>query len=48
MSVVVSLITGAISADIETQRLFIADTNHHRVIIADGDGRIVDCVRVLK
>lgn len=35
---------GAISADIGTQRLFIADTNHHRVIIANECGEIVDCI----
>jgi hypothetical protein len=28
----------------ETQYLFIADTNHHRVIIANERGEIVDCV----
>ncbi|CAM6106183.1 unnamed protein product [Calypogeia fissa] len=35
---------GAISADVETKRLFIADTNHHRIIIADEEGQIVDCI----
>ncbi|XVF72197.1 hypothetical protein PTKIN_Ptkin12aG0100600 [Pterospermum kingtungense] len=33
-----------ISADESGKRLFLSDSNHHRIIIFDGDGKILDCV----
>jgi thiol-disulfide isomerase/thioredoxin len=35
---------GKVVADEVTGRLFIADSNHHRIVIADLDGRIVDVI----
>ncbi|KAF5198597.1 Nhl domain-containing protein [Thalictrum thalictroides] len=35
---------GCISADEDGNRLFLSDTNHHRIIIFDGKGKILDCV----
>ncbi|CAL1355688.1 unnamed protein product [Linum trigynum] len=35
---------GCISADISGSRLFFSDTNHHRIIISDGNGSILDCI----
>uniref|UniRef100_A0A1D1YEQ4 Putative ATP synthase subunit, mitochondrial n=1 Tax=Anthurium amnicola TaxID=1678845 RepID=A0A1D1YEQ4_9ARAE len=37
-----------ISADDQGNRLFLSDTNHHRIIITDGDGKIVDCNKLIK
>ncbi|CAI0465833.1 unnamed protein product [Linum tenue] len=34
---------GCISADISGSRLFFSDTNHHCIIISDGNGSILDC-----
>ncbi|KAJ0113453.1 hypothetical protein Patl1_01609 [Pistacia atlantica] len=35
---------GCISADESSDRLFLSDSNHHRIIITDGNGKILDCV----
>lgn len=35
---------GKVLADEATGRLFIADSNHHRIVIADLDGRIVEVI----
>lgn len=35
---------GCISADERSNRLFLSDTNHHRIIIFDGSGKILDCI----
>ncbi|KAF2322815.1 hypothetical protein GH714_031051 [Hevea brasiliensis] len=33
-----------ISADESSDRLFLSDSNHHRIIILDGNGKIMDCI----
>ncbi|KHG18799.1 NHL repeat-containing protein 2 [Gossypium arboreum] len=33
-----------ISTDESGKRLFLSDSNHHRIIIFDGDGTILDCI----
>nr|KJB42449.1 hypothetical protein B456_007G153600 [Gossypium raimondii] len=33
-----------ISTDESGKRLFLSDSNHHRIIIFDGDGKILDCI----
>ncbi|KAL2613631.1 hypothetical protein R1flu_025323 [Riccia fluitans] len=38
------LLPGFLSADQEMEQLFISDTNHHRVIVVDGSGKILDCI----
>ncbi|KAK4263406.1 hypothetical protein QN277_028817 [Acacia crassicarpa] len=35
---------GCISADESGNRLFISDCNHHRIIVSDGNGVILDCI----
>ncbi|KAG1338013.1 hypothetical protein COCNU_04G003190 [Cocos nucifera] len=35
---------GCLSVDEDGNRIFISDSNHHRIIIADGDGKILDCI----
>eukprot|EP00268_Persea_americana_P053278 TRINITY_DN601_c1_g1_i1.p1 TRINITY_DN601_c1_g1~~TRINITY_DN601_c1_g1_i1.p1 ORF type:complete len:325 (-),score=43.15 TRINITY_DN601_c1_g1_i1:1480-2454(-) len=35
---------GSISVDEDGDRLFISDTNHHRIIITDSNGKLLDCV----
>ncbi|XP_031278260.1 uncharacterized protein LOC116136740 isoform X2 [Pistacia vera] len=35
---------GCISADESSDRLFLSDSNHHRIIITDGNGKILDCI----
>lgn len=35
---------GKVLADGATQRLFIADTGHHRIVISDLSGKVLDCV----
>lgn len=35
---------GCVSADEGGNRLFISDINHHRIIITDGDGKILECI----
>ena len=35
---------GKVVADAPRDRLFIADSNHHRVLVADFDGRVTDVV----
>ncbi|XP_057997273.1 uncharacterized protein LOC110644114 isoform X2 [Hevea brasiliensis] len=35
---------GCISADESSDRLFLSDSNHHRIIILDGNGKIMDCI----
>ncbi|KAF8402079.1 hypothetical protein HHK36_013031 [Tetracentron sinense] len=35
---------GCISVDESGNRLFLSDNNHHRIIIFDGDGKILDCI----
>jgi YVTN family beta-propeller protein len=37
---------GKVLADAERQRLFIADTNHHRVLVTDFDGKVKDVIGV--
>ncbi|XVF32224.1 hypothetical protein REPUB_Repub17cG0062800 [Reevesia pubescens] len=33
-----------VSSDESGERLFLSDSNHHRIIIFDGDGKILDCI----
>lgn len=33
-----------ISVDEDGNRLFLSDTNHHRIIITDGNGKLLDCI----
>ncbi|XP_019709474.1 uncharacterized protein [Elaeis guineensis] len=35
---------GCLSVDEDGNRIFISDSNHHRIIIADADGKILDCI----
>ncbi|CAN1767396.1 hypothetical protein LINPERHAP1_LOCUS10243, partial [Linum perenne] len=35
---------GCVSADVCGSRLFFSDSNHHRIIISDENGQILDCV----
>ncbi|CAN0897892.1 hypothetical protein LINGRAHAP2_LOCUS19371, partial [Linum grandiflorum] len=35
---------GCVSADVCGGRLFFSDSNHHRIIISDENGEILDCV----
>lgn len=35
---------GKVLADVERKRLFIADTNHHRVLVTDLDGKTTDVI----
>ncbi|GAV70684.1 hypothetical protein CFOL_v3_14182 [Cephalotus follicularis] len=35
---------GCISADESGNRLFLSDSNHHRIIICGGNGKILDCI----
>ncbi|KAF9612278.1 hypothetical protein IFM89_038848 [Coptis chinensis] len=35
---------GCISVDEDGNRLFLSDSNHHRIIIFDGNGKILDCI----
>ncbi|XP_052171268.1 uncharacterized protein LOC127787329 isoform X2 [Diospyros lotus] len=35
---------GCICVDESGNRLFLSDTNHHRIIIFDGNGKILDCI----
>lgn len=35
---------GGISSDEGSNCLFLSDTNHHRIIIFDGSGKILDCI----
>ena len=35
---------GSVSADEDGQRIFISDTNHHRIIVANANGRVLDCI----
>ncbi|KAK7290157.1 hypothetical protein RIF29_04381 [Crotalaria pallida] len=35
---------GCVSADEASNRLFISDCNHHRIIVSDGNGEILDCI----
>ncbi|XP_026455238.1 uncharacterized protein LOC113356345 isoform X1 [Papaver somniferum] len=35
---------GCISVDEDENRLFISDSNHHRIIIIAGSGKILDCI----
>ncbi|XXG48099.1 hypothetical protein AAC387_Pa02g2629 [Persea americana] len=35
---------GSISVDEDGDRLFISDTNHHRIIITDSNGKLLDCI----
>ena len=38
------LYPGKVLADGETNRLFIADSNHHRIVVASLDGKVIDTV----
>ncbi|XP_077252837.1 NHL domain-containing protein isoform X2 [Tasmannia lanceolata] len=35
---------GCISVDEDGNRLFLSDTNHHRILITDSDGKMLDCI----
>jgi len=35
---------GSVSADEDGQRIFVSDTNHHRIIVANANGRVLDCI----
>ncbi|XP_015892347.3 uncharacterized protein LOC107426629 isoform X2 [Ziziphus jujuba] len=35
---------GCVSGDEDGNRLFISDSNHHRIIIINGSGKILDCI----
>lgn len=35
---------GCVSADESANRLFISDCNHHRIIVCDDNGKIMDCI----
>ncbi|KAM3191005.1 hypothetical protein ACQJBY_068769 [Aegilops geniculata] len=35
---------GGLSVDEDGDRIFISDSNHHRIIISNGDGVILDCI----
>ncbi|KAL4571917.1 hypothetical protein LXL04_018684 [Taraxacum kok-saghyz] len=35
---------GCIEVDEYNGRLFLSDTNHHRIIVFDGNGKILDCI----
>nr|XP_043621653.1 uncharacterized protein LOC122593323 [Erigeron canadensis] len=35
---------GCVEVDEANECLFLSDTNHHRVIVFDGDGKILDCI----
>jgi len=35
---------GSISADEDGKRIFVSDTNHHRIIVANANGRVLDCI----
>ncbi|GAU40382.1 hypothetical protein TSUD_265260 [Trifolium subterraneum] len=35
---------GCVSADENHNRLFISDCNHHRIIVCDDNGKIMDCI----
>ncbi|MED6197347.1 hypothetical protein PIB30_055714 [Stylosanthes scabra] len=35
---------GCVSVDESSNRLFISDCNHHRIIISDDNGEILDCI----
>ncbi|CAN1269675.1 Protein SUPPRESSOR OF QUENCHING 1, chloroplastic, partial [Linum perenne] len=35
---------GCVSADVCGSRLFFSDSNHHRIIISDENGQILDCI----
>lgn len=35
---------GCISVDESGDRLFLSDSNHHRIMILDGGGKILDCI----
>ncbi|XP_054794189.1 uncharacterized protein LOC129299746 [Prosopis cineraria] len=37
-------VDGCISADESGDRLFLSDCNHHRIIVSDGNGEILDCI----
>ncbi|XP_057835424.2 uncharacterized protein LOC131045794 isoform X2 [Cryptomeria japonica] len=40
----VLLFPGAVSADEDRQHIFVSDSNHHRIIVANANGRILDCI----
>ncbi|XP_062019533.1 uncharacterized protein LOC133736114 isoform X1 [Rosa rugosa] len=35
---------GCVSADESGNRLFLSDSSHHRIIVFDGNGKILDCI----
>ncbi|KAG6514634.1 hypothetical protein ZIOFF_025003 [Zingiber officinale] len=35
---------GSISIDEDGNRMFVSDSNHHRIIVSDSKGRILDCI----
>ncbi|MCL4693540.1 MAG: redoxin domain-containing protein, partial [Candidatus Hydrogenedentes bacterium] len=40
------LFPGKVLADAKGSRLFVADTNHHRILICDFEGHVQDCIGV--
>lgn len=40
-------VTGCITADEVGERLFLSDTNHHRIIMFEKNGKILDSVSEL-
>lgn len=44
MSCKIECSAGGLSVDEDGDRIFISDSNHHRIIISNGDGVILDCV----
>lgn len=42
--VVVIKISGCIEVDEVNERLFLSDINHHRILVFDGNGKILDSV----
>nr|XP_007134043.1 hypothetical protein PHAVU_010G014600g [Phaseolus vulgaris]ESW06037.1 hypothetical protein PHAVU_010G014600g [Phaseolus vulgaris] len=44
MQLLSSYFTGCVSADESRNRLFFSDCNHHRILVSDGNGEILDCI----
>lgn len=38
------LVAACVAIDESNKRLFLSDVNHHRIVVTDGDGVILDCV----
>ncbi|KAG2380897.1 uncharacterized protein HKW66_Vig0202700 [Vigna angularis] len=44
LQLLLSYFTGCVSADESHNRLFFSDCNHHRILVSDGNGEILDCI----